>query len=126
MRLWIAGAGDLRTRWQQVDDMTHLMAAAAGKKGNPNDYRNYMVKPYVNEYLFSSVPYEVRSFGPNQVVFRLLAPEGSEAALKFKAKGVLAAGDNEVLAAEINENEALISLRVQGQGRMVLTYTDLV
>src|SRR3989338_911984 len=37
-------------------------AAEAGRSGNPNEFRDFVIPPYVNRFMTASVPYEVISF----------------------------------------------------------------
>jgi hypothetical protein len=61
-------------------------AAEAGKSGNPKDYRDYEIAPYVQNYFTASVPFETRSFDNDSAVFQFLVPAGT--LVKARLKGV--------------------------------------
>jgi hypothetical protein len=100
-------------------------AAEAGKSGNPNDYRDFLIKPYVNRYFYSSVPYEAISVDESKAVLRFLAPEGAAVKLRVHGHGVAVTGDAEVTGTELKTDETVVSLTVRGSGLVGITYSGL-
>ncbi len=49
-----------------------VKAAEAGKKGNPNQYRDFIVKPYVNTKIFTNARYQIRQYSPEECVIEFL------------------------------------------------------
>ena len=68
-------------------------AAEAGKSGNPNDYRDYIIPPPVNRFLWASEPYEVISFDDGKVVLKFLVEPKSEVIVRLRAKDVSLSGN---------------------------------
>ncbi len=52
-------------------------AAEAGKSGNPNEYRDFVIPPYVNRFFIASAPFETIEASQNQIIVRFLAPAGT-------------------------------------------------
>ena len=85
-------------------------AAEAGKKGNPNAYRDFLIPPYVNRYLIASVPFETISFSPGQPVLRFQSPAGSTIDVRFKAKHVRITGGAEMKDMKLQDGETRLTL----------------
>ncbi len=68
-------------------------AAEAGKSGNPNDYRDFLIPPYVNRYLWVSVPFETLRFEKNGALLEVRAPAGTRVTVRIHADDVKVSGD---------------------------------
>ncbi len=49
-----------------------IKAAEAGKKGNPNQYRNFMVKPYANTKILTRSAYQLQTYSPEKCAMKIL------------------------------------------------------
>ncbi len=49
-----------------------MKAAETGKTGDPNLYRDFIIKPYLNKYIKSNVLYDVRSYSDDKVDIKIL------------------------------------------------------
>ena len=99
-------------------------AAEAGKKGNPNNFRDFTLPPYANRFLIASKPYEIISFGDKKAVLKFLEP-GSSVELRLRAKGVSISGD--VTGAKLNEvdGETTIDVITKDKGMVGLSFTRM-
>ncbi len=59
-------------------------AAEAGKTGNPNDYRDFLLPPYVNRFITASAPFEPVSVEGGRIVVRFLSPAGGRVDVRLK------------------------------------------
>ena len=59
-----------------------LKAAEAGRSGNPNEYRDFLIPPYANEKIAASLPYRLLSYTPDRIELIPLAE--AEGAFRFK------------------------------------------
>lgn len=59
-----------------------IKAAEQGKKGNPNDYRDYIIKPYVNQKLRINNLYKVHTYSPEETRLEIL--ENAPSLVEFK------------------------------------------
>jgi hypothetical protein len=50
------------------------MAAAAGKEGDPGGYRDYIIPPYANRYISSTLPYRLEGYSPKTWALTLIHP----------------------------------------------------
>ena len=94
-------------------------AAEAGKSGNPNDYRDFVIPPYVNRLLFVSEPYETISIEREKAVIKLPARETE---IHIRAKNVAVSGDAVVHSIDEFKNETVLSLLPRAEGLVGLTF----
>ena len=101
-------------------------AAEAGKSGNPNDYRNFLIPPYVNRFLHASVPYEIFSAKGDQVALRFLVPAGTTVEMRIRALDVKVSGDVTVVSSQAKENETVLILKTSKTGVVSFVYNKTV
>ena len=100
-------------------------AAEAGETGNPNDYRNFLIPPYVNRYLIASVPFETLSFEPGQAVLRFFAKDG-EFQVRLRARNVKVTSNVQVLSQKIEADEVTLKLKGAGNPLVGFSFERLV
>ncbi len=98
-------------------------AAEAGKTGNPNDYRDFLIPPYVNRFFHASVPFEIYSLEQDRGALRFLAPAGTQAEVRIRAFKVKVSGDAKVTGSKVLKDETVLTLKVKGSGVVGLTYS---
>ncbi len=98
-------------------------AAESGKSGNPNDFRDFVVPPYVNRLMFVSHPYEVISVEPEKAVIKISTNE--EVEIRLHGKNVSVSGDAKVQSIKESNNETVIKLLPQSEGMVGLTFKRL-
>ena len=59
-----------------------LKAAEAGRSGNPNDYRDFLIPPYANEKIMATVPYQLVTYHPDHII--LVCRGDAEGRFHFK------------------------------------------
>ncbi len=59
-----------------------IKAAEAGKIGNPNDYRDFIIKPYANTKIKSNILYDLISYGGDGFKMNILEKQPAE--IEFK------------------------------------------
>lgn len=91
-------------------------AAEDGKSGNPNDYRDYVIPPYVQKYFIADVPFETISFDKNRAVIRFLVPAGSQVNARLRGKNVQVTGNVTEVQPNPKADETLLSFRTAGEG----------
>ena len=99
-------------------------AAEAGKSGNPNEFRNFTLPPYVNRFLATSTPYEVISMTETKAVIKFLVQTGSRVALGIRAHDVNVSGDADVVESHSTQDETLLSLATKGAGIVGFTFGE--
>lgn len=96
-------------------------AAEAGRSGNPNLYRDFVIPPYINRFLIASAPFEVLSFSGNQVALKFLSGKDIPVNIRFRASQVAVSGDAEVKEIQAKEDETIITLIPRGNGMVGLS-----
>lgn len=96
-------------------------AAEAGKSGNPNDYRNFLIPPYVNRLLYASEPYRLTSFDLQSAEVIFSVPYGQKIEMKLKAKNVKISGDADVQSHDAFSDETRLVLISKGKGTVRIT-----
>jgi hypothetical protein len=91
-------------------------AAEAGAAGNPNDYRNFLIPPYVNRFLSASAPYDVITMDHGRLVARFLTPPGSRVDVWLRSPHVSVSGDATVISTASSPEETEISLTTESEG----------
>lgn len=91
-------------------------AAEAGRTGNPNAYRDFLIPPYANRLLTASVPYELVTKDHDRLVVRLLAAPGSPVDVRLRAREVSVAGDAVVTSMATAKDSTAIRLTTMGEG----------
>ncbi|MCM8812071.1 MAG: hypothetical protein NC910_03360 [Candidatus Omnitrophica bacterium] len=59
-------------------------AAEAGLDGNPHQYRDFVIPPYVNRYLIADVPFETLGVADGKIRVRFLAQAGASVTVRIK------------------------------------------
>ena len=97
-------------------------AAEAGKQGNPSQYRDFLIPPYVNRFISSPVPYETISMSDDKAVIRFLVDPGSHFSISLHASQVSVSGDAVVRESKETNGETMISLGTKGGGVVGFTF----
>ncbi len=95
-------------------------AAEAGKSGNPNDYRDFVIPPYVNRLLNVSEPYEAISIEPGKAVIKI--PTGKEIVIHLRGSHVSVTGDLSTQSVEEFQDETVIKAVAKGGGLIGITF----
>lgn len=95
-------------------------AAEAGRTGNPNDYRNFVIPPYVNRLFTASVPFGVISAGQEEMAVRLRAQSGSEVTVRVHSPEVEVAAGAVELERQKQGDGVQLRLQVLGEGPLIL------
>jgi hypothetical protein len=91
-----------------------VKAAEAGKSGNPNAYRDFVIPPPANRLLHCDRPWRLLTYSPQRIVVELL--ESGPARLQF-AQGSLAVVSGCMRRVEAFYREGhLVDLHIDGQG----------
>ena len=96
-------------------------AAEAGKRGNPNLYRDFVIPPYANHVVRASVPFDFLMMQGHTLAARLLAPPGTRVAVQVHAPDVEVSGDATVVSSKPMEESTGIVLITKGEGIIELT-----
>lgn len=96
-------------------------AAEAGESGNPNDYRDFLIRPYVNRFLTASVPFETVSFTRRRAAVRFLVPKGTEVKVKVRLPAISVSGDAASVKTESSGQETFITFITKGSGLVGFT-----
>jgi hypothetical protein len=97
-------------------------AAEAQKRGNPDEFRDYLIPPYVNRSLWASVPYEAVRFEQGKAVIRFLSGQGSPVEVRLHGKNVEVSGEVSVVSRTEFENETVLNLILSGNGVVGFSY----
>ncbi|MFH1898231.1 MAG: hypothetical protein ABH886_08360 [Candidatus Desantisbacteria bacterium] len=101
-----------------------IKASEAGLEGNPNDYRDYLIKPPANTRILSNVLYQLQSYTEWSVVMKIL--EDKPVNLEFKnhviekIEGNIAEIDFKM---EILENNLWV--KINGIGKAKITFNSV-
>lgn len=98
-------------------------AAEAGKSGNPNDYRDFVIPPYANRLLSVSVPYEVISIEEGKVVIKIQTFGNVKA--RIYGQNVSVTGDAAVQSIEQKSDEAILQLFTQSENIVGFTFQKI-
>jgi len=66
-----------------------IKSAEAGMEGNPNQYRDYLIKPYANTKINSNVPYQLLSYQADKIIIKVDEQNYNKAKFEFKDKVIL-------------------------------------
>ena len=97
-----------------------IKAAEVGMEGNPNDYRDYLIKPYANTKILSNVLYQLQSYTKDSVAIKII--EDTPVNLEFKDHVVeRIEGDiTEIdLRMEVLDNSLLVKIKGLGKARII-------
>jgi hypothetical protein len=97
-------------------------AAEAGMTGNPHDYRDYQLAPYVQRYFTADQPYETLSFDKDKAVFRFPGPAGMSVKARLRGTDVKATGQAGEVRLSPKEDETLIEFTTAPGGMLGLTF----
>ena len=94
-----------------------VKAAEAGKTGNPNDYRDFIVKPYANSLIKTNTFYDLKSWSPEGFRIKVLE-QNDNARFEFKNQKLrhFSADWLDELEYENQINERALLLTVRGRG----------
>jgi|GEM_PF-660098 len=101
-------------------------AAEAGKTGNPNEYRDYLIAPYVNRFFTASVPYDTISFSNGQGVMRFHGKAGDEVTAHIRAHNVQVSGGAALVSSEQKPDHTVMKLKLTGTGVAGFTFSGLM
>lgn len=93
-------------------------AAESGKSGNPREYRNYVIAPYVNRFFTADLPFEVISFDEQKAVIRFLDESKQTVQARLRGHGVTVTGDAAIRSEALFDKETLIQMDLK-PGRVV-------
>ncbi len=91
-------------------------AAEDGKSGNPDDYRDYVIPPYVQKYFIADVPFEAISFDKTRAVIRFSGPAGTAVNARLRGKNVQVTGNAVEVQVTPGADETKISFKTAGEG----------
>ncbi len=98
-----------------------IKAAEAGMEGNPNDYRDYLIKPYANTRILSNVLYQLRSYTTNSVAIKIIEDKPVDIGFKNhvieRIEGNIAEIDIKI---KVLDNSFLI--KIGGLGKAKITF----
>jgi len=97
-------------------------AAEAGKTGNPNDYRDFVIPPYVNRFMTASVSYEVISFDSEKAVLRFMVKAETKVELNFHASDITISGDAVLESLKPAQDGTQVVLMTKGEGPVGFTF----
>ena len=97
-------------------------AAESGKVGNPNDFRNFLIPPYVNRDFAANVPFETISFERGKAVIRFLAKQGDSIEVKLHGKNVEITGGAQVVSRAESDRGTILNLTLLANGVVGFTY----
>lgn len=95
-------------------------AAEAGKLGDPNDYRDFLIAPYINRKFIADIPFETIEFGETQAVIRFRNvgerhAEPLQTTVQIKGTHVQVFGDAVVKSQTAVEGVTTLELSLTGQ-----------
>ena len=91
-------------------------AAEAGRSGNPNEFRDFVIPPPVNRVLVASTPFEIVSVNADRVIARFLAPPGSRVEARLRARGVAVDGDAAAVDIQPTPDDTAVAFTTAGEG----------
>lgn len=94
-----------------------VKAAEAGKTGNPNDYRDFLIPPYANRKIWCNKFYNLRTFSDDQVQVEIYETD-SQTQLKFHHPVLVMCQGKIVKIRFANENNNLKTLSLNGIGHV--------
>jgi hypothetical protein len=97
-------------------------AAEAGRSGNPNEFRDFLIPPYVNRAFLASTPFEAISFEKGKAVIRFLSGQNKTTDVRMRGKNVEVSGDTEVVSRTEFDNETALVLTLAGNGVVGFSY----
>jgi hypothetical protein len=92
-------------------------AAEAGKTGNPNQYRDFLIKPYANRFIFCNAFYHLGAFCPEKVELQILE-HGKSPVRLFLKHPFLKQLDGNFTALRFSEVAAQSQLLISGSGKI--------
>ncbi len=99
-------------------------AAEAGKSGNPNDFRDFVIKPYINRLMWISEPYEAISIESDKAVIKI--PGGKKVKIRIRGKNVSVSGDADIQSIDEMNHETIIKLSPKAGGIIGISFKRLV
>jgi hypothetical protein len=103
------------------------MAAAAGAQGDPGQYRDYLIPPYANRYIFSDLPYRLERYSPKTWSLAIIHPGKTTLQVKGDVSIILT-GDYIARSDLVWQEEGQLTLQVEGkdqvEGRITLPKPD--
>ncbi len=99
-------------------------AAVMGLSGDPNEYRDYVIKPYVNTKLFCSSQYKIMDYNDTEFALKVLEPKPEKTILDLKEFS-LRRIEGSFSAVQYKERGAAIELRILGSQKQPGAAIDL-
>jgi len=91
-------------------------AAEAGKSGNPDQYRDFLIPRPVNRVVYCDSPYRVESVSPTRLRLVVLAAEGATN-IRFRDRPVESIIGNGITEVDlVHDGDAVRTFRIGGQG----------
>jgi len=91
-------------------------AAEAGKSGDPNQYRDFLIPRPVNRVLYCDAPYRVDTVSSSRVRIEVVVPEGATT-VRFRDRPVSSIVGNGIAKVELeHDGDVVRRLRVDGSG----------
>ena len=97
-------------------------AAEAGKRGDPNSYRDFIVPHYASHLLTASVPYELVTVDANRLVARFLTLPGTPVSVQLRARDVRAIGDAADVISTSSPDDTRVTFVTSGEGLVELSF----
>lgn len=97
-------------------------AAEAGKMGDPNDYRDFIIPPYVNRFFNSSMPFETIKFTEQNAVIRFKAAAGDHVNVRFRVQNVIVTEGAEVHLKTESKYGTELDLLLTGSGMVGFSF----
>ena len=101
-----------------------VKAAEGGHRGNPGQYRDYLIKPPVNRCIGANRPYVVRSYAPERVAIDIEAGD-RDVELRFRTLPLRAVRGGRITQLELTHDDSgQQRLDVAGSGDCVVEFTS--
>jgi hypothetical protein len=98
-----------------------IKAAEAGMEGNPDEYRDYVIKPYVNTKIYANVLYRLQSYTQYSVDINVM----EDKLVKFEFKEHVIKSINGYISHvkfDMKHEEGIILLDVTGSGKIKVVF----
>ena len=98
-----------------------VQAAEAGKVGDPNRYRDFLIPPYANRFLTASAPYELLSMNGQTATVKFSAQPGDRVDIHVRARDLRVNGDVADLTVISRSDETAASFTLGRSGLVEMT-----
>lgn len=101
-----------------------IKAAEAGKNGNPDEYRDYIIPPPANRKMFCNRDYQLERYSEDQVKIKIL-DSSKDIIINFNDLPLKSICGEEIKDVELfYSNKCIKRLLVNGSGKCVLIYSE--